>query len=239
MRGGPAPLEPVLLTGDIVQPIGQSGVPQWGLFKDGEPVVFADNVIALEFKQDWDLLDYPVEDGAFQTYNKVKTPFDIRLRFSSGETANNRGALLSTIAFLSETLDTYDVVTPEVTYSNCNVEHYDYKRTASNGVGLIVIDVHLRQIRVAVVPAFSQTAAPSGADASFAGAVQTSVASSQENTNIFSLFQNSQAPTVPSLPGTVTPTFPSTSPSTLNPLGSVTFPDVSHITMFPTNGAGF
>jgi hypothetical protein len=222
VRAEPAPPEPTLQTGDTLNTVGATSTPQWGLFKDGEPVVFADSVVALEYKQDWDLLDYPIEGGAFETYNKVLTPFEVRVRFASGGSWNNRGALLSDIAYLAQTFDLYDVVTPEVTLSNCNIEHWDYKRSSDSGVGLIVVFVHLRQIRVTVNPEFSHTEAPSGADAVFAGSVQTSVATNQQMSDIFSQFNDAKAP---SLPGSVQPVWPNTDPSLF--------------TMFPQNGAGF
>ena len=41
----------------------------------------------------------------------------------------------------AKTLDLYDVVTPEITYLSCSISHYDYRRTSSQGVGLVVVDV--------------------------------------------------------------------------------------------------
>lgn len=233
VRDEAPPDQPELETQDAISPVGQTSTPTWGLYKDGEPVLFADSVVALEFRQDWELQDYPIEDGAFETYNKVKTPFTIRVRFASGGSENNRGALLSDVAFLAETLDLYDVVTPEVTYLNCNIEHYDYRRTSDQGVGLLVVEVHLRQIRVVEQPAFSNTQ-PQSADAAFVGAVQAAAASSQQITDIAAPFNAGQAPTV----GSVVADSPVGESPALGTFTQPSFPGTA-ISLFPQNGAGF
>lgn len=153
------------------------GVGQrWGIFLDGFSVVAADSVVSLDFKQQSYVSDYPVEDGAFETYDKVLTPFDVRLRFSAGGSEANRQALLDSIAAIADTIDLYDVVTPEVVYLNTNVVHYDYKRTSTNGVGLLVVDVWLVEVRVTATAAFSNTKSPSAAGQVNGGTVQTSAA---------------------------------------------------------------
>jgi hypothetical protein len=120
---------------------------QWGIFLNGEQVVQADNVLSVEYKQNWNLSDYPVEQGAFETYNKVQIPFDARVTFSSGGSEANRAALLTSIAAIAGDLNFYDVVTPEVTYNSVNITHYSYRRTAGT-VGIMVVEVWLLQVRV-------------------------------------------------------------------------------------------
>lgn len=161
-----------LLTRDLVR-ADAGGPVLWGIFQNGQPVVFADSAIALDYKQDWDLLTYPIEEGAFQTYNKVQVPFDTRVRLATGGSQADRQDFLDSIAAIAGTLELYDVVTPEVTYQNVNVRHYDYKRTGSQGAGLITVDIWLEQIRQTATAAFTNTRSPAGADAVNNGTVQT------------------------------------------------------------------
>ena len=70
---------------------------QWGIYKDGLPVVVADSVVSFGFKKDWNIADYPVEEGSFESYDKVETPFGARVRFASGGSTANRQALLQSI----------------------------------------------------------------------------------------------------------------------------------------------
>lgn len=133
-----------------------TGAPQWGLFKGGAPVVLADTVLTLDYKQDWQILTYPVEQGGFESYNKVQIPFNIRLRFATGGSEADREAYLASIADAAASLDLFDVVSPEAIYTNVNIVHQDYNRRASN-VGIIAVDVWCQEVRVTSAAAFGNT----------------------------------------------------------------------------------
>lgn len=145
----------------------------WGIFLDGNDVIVAENVASFEFKKDSNISDYPQEDGAFSSYNKVKVPYDVRLRYTAGYSEVTRKALLDSIADIADDYILYTAVTPEASYENVNVVHYDYRRTSEKGVGLLQVDVYLRQVRPTVVAEFSNVAAPSGANPVNGGQVQT------------------------------------------------------------------
>lgn len=152
-----------LLQGDTYQYFQANFGPQWGVFLDGAPVVTADTVISFAWKKDWSISDFPVERGSFESFDKVEMPFDARVRFASGGSDANRRALLDSIAAIAGDLNLYDVATPEATYINVNVHHYDYQRTSLNGLGVIVVDVWLQEVRVTVSDAGAGVATPSAA----------------------------------------------------------------------------
>jgi hypothetical protein len=79
--------------------------------------------------------------------------------------------LLDSVAAIAGDLNLYNVRTPEATYADVNVVHYDYRRTARNGVGLIEVDVWVREVRVTGLSTFGNTALPSGADPANLGTV--------------------------------------------------------------------
>jgi hypothetical protein len=137
----------VLLTEDAAVSFGAPLDEQWGIFLNGAPVVQADCVVSFAYKQDWAIADYPVEQGGFESYDKVERPFDVRVKYSAGGDDANRQALLDSIAAIADDLNFYDVATPETTYSSANVQHYDYARTNNNGVGLLTVDVWLLEVR--------------------------------------------------------------------------------------------
>jgi len=173
LRNPLAPLPSIVqLVEDVI--FGFAGVldPQWGVFQDGFPVVTPDSIGAFEYRQDWRLSDYPVEQGAFESYNKVSTPFDSRVRLVSGGDVANRQELLDDVAAIAGTTQLYDIVTPEEIYTGVNVTGYSYRRTASNGMGLIIIELRFLEIRVTATAAFSNTQAPSGAGTTNDGTVQ-------------------------------------------------------------------
>lgn len=159
------------LTRDILVFLGVASA-RWGIFKNGVPVVVCDSVVSFGFKQSWSLSDYPVENGGFQTYDKVNSPFDARVRFATGGSEGDRQVLLDSIDAIAGTVELYDVVTPERVYRDVNVVCYDYNRTARNGVGLLMVDVSLMEVRQTATAAFTQTTQPSGTDAVNSGTVQ-------------------------------------------------------------------
>ena len=159
---------PDLLTSDSSSVGVASQDPQWGLYKDGSPVIVADSVVSLDYMQEWRVADFPLEGGKFESYDKVATPFESRILFSTGGTEDDRTAFLQAVDDVAGTSDVvnttlYDVVMPEKVYPNVSVTHYDFSRKADNGVGLLKVLLHCRQVRVTTAPAFSNTKSPSAA----------------------------------------------------------------------------
>lgn len=157
------------------------GGPQWGIFKDGKSVIKADNVLSFEYKRDWTISDYPIEEGGFESYDKVQLPFDARVRFSAGGSLDTRQALIDSIEAIAGDLLLYDVVTPEKTYQSVNVVHYDLHRKSDDGVGLLKIDVYLEEVRNTAQAAFSTAAAAPADNASKTPAPKSPTAAPQKN----------------------------------------------------------
>jgi hypothetical protein len=136
-----------LLTGDTIIGYGAGLVPSWGIYRGGQPVITADTILGFEFKREWAIADYPVEQGSFQSYDKVDTPYQSRIQFAAGGDAENRERMLASLEAIAGDLNLYQVVTPERVYTNANVQRYDYRRTAQKGVGLLVVDVYIMEVR--------------------------------------------------------------------------------------------
>lgn len=167
-----------LLVADTIAFITSLFRTQWGAFKNGLPVIIADNVVDLSFKQEWSVSNYPIERGGFESYDKVNAPFEVRLRFSAGGILADRQDLLNSVAIVSDSLDTFDVVTPEVVYTGVNMMHFDYQRAADRSAGMIVVDTWWIEIRETAVAAFSNTKTPSGAGSVNGGTAPTTPAPS-------------------------------------------------------------
>jgi hypothetical protein len=101
--------------------------PSWGIYYQGVPVIqpasigqnvnallgpfsiqagalglpnltpVAASTIEFEFDQEFTISDYPQEQGAFQSYDKVQLPFDVRVRLAAGGDASNRQAFINAI----------------------------------------------------------------------------------------------------------------------------------------------
>lgn len=157
--------------------------PVWGLFSGGAPVIIADTVTSFDHKKEWSLSDYPVERGAFETYDKVELPFDVRLRFVAGDSVANRAALLNSLAAVAGTTELFDAVTPEAVYPSVSITHYDHRRTARNGLGLLQVDVWCLQVRETAMTMGSTTTAPDASPQRNGGPVQTTAPTSTQTTS--------------------------------------------------------
>lgn len=162
-----------VLTGDSFTGYGAGQPPLWGLFDGANPVVIADTVTDFSYQQDWVIADYPVERGGFESYDKVNSPFRARIQFASGGSEANRQALLDSIQAIGDPLTLYTAVTPTAVYPSMNVEHFSYRRTSRNGLGLLIVDVHLLEIREDGVNSFQNTRSPSGFLAAPTGNIQS------------------------------------------------------------------
>lgn len=167
---------------------------QWGLFRNGRMVIQADGVAAFDHKREWLISDYPVERGAFESYDKVVIPYDVRFVFMAGGSDENKNTLLRSVTSIAGDLNVYDGVMPEKVFPNLNVIHYDLSRTAQRGVGLLMIALWCQEVRQTTTSAgvsnpsatgsIGQTAAPSGADPVDGGTVQARDATPAEMSGV-------------------------------------------------------
>lgn len=154
----------------------------WGVFsQSGEALIIADTVIDMSYKNSSKVSQHPVAEGAFASYNKVASPFEVKVRLCKGsglktlgELANvlqdgvgalGKGALnarsdfLDSIDELAKALTLVHVVTPEKTYTDCNIVDYDYRREQVNGAHMLIVDIVLVEIRETKVK-YSKATAP-------------------------------------------------------------------------------
>lgn len=167
-----------LLTADAIRLI--FGVPQslWNIYLDGVPAFDFHSMAAFGYKQEWSIATYPTDDGGFFSYDKVQNPFECRLRITSGGTEQERQALLEEVEAAANTLNLYDIVTPEKVYQDCNVSRISLDRGPDHGVGMIVIDVMFQEIRTSAAAQFSNTQQPGSAGQQGIGNVQSQAAPS-------------------------------------------------------------
>ncbi|WP_345822894.1 hypothetical protein ABC766_32165 (plasmid) [Methylobacterium fujisawaense] len=157
-------VRPTLLAGDDPAALAAfaNGSSQWGLFRNGQSVIQADGVAAFDHRREWVVCDYPVEQGAFASFNKVNIPFDVRLVFMAGLNTANRADLIESVTAIAGDLNFYDAVMPEKVWHNLNVTHVDFSRTAQRGVGLLMVAVWCREIRQASASASAPGSAGAG-----------------------------------------------------------------------------
>jgi hypothetical protein len=169
----------VLLTSDAVSVINMFTGPQWGIFLDGVQVVGqglnsplnivtgigTSNFLDLDYRAQFAISNYPVEQGAFQSYNKVQTPYNVGVTITAGGSVANRLALLNQVQAIIGTVDEYTVMMPEGSLVGLNPISYGYSRRHDSGVGLLVVHIMFEQVRPAGDPVFSTTGTASNTGA--------------------------------------------------------------------------
>lgn len=167
-----SPGQPVLQTLELQVPVDNSlwqmppAPAQWGIFSlDGRLLVEADSVLDVGFKLEHKVASYPVQDNAFNSYNKIAEPFQATVRLVKGSqlrsvdsssplfgmnddpATRERGDFLAAIDEACKSLTLYQVVTPERSYLNCNITGYAYRREQNRGAYQIVVELNLQEIR--------------------------------------------------------------------------------------------
>ncbi len=130
------------------------------------------STVEFEYTADSPISTYPQEQGAFQSYDKVQLPFDIKLKIACGGSASQRQAFFDTLEAIRTSTVLLDILTPEKIYTSCNCKHVDYRRNSRNGVTLILADVWFEQVRVISQTQFSNTQSPADSGTSALGNVQ-------------------------------------------------------------------
>jgi hypothetical protein len=139
-----------------------------------------DSFIEVNYYRETVISDYPQEQGAFTTYNKVQTPFGIDLVISKGTPldsifatkSSSKNEFLKKIDSMVAGLVNYDIVTPDAIYRNLNLTAYDYSRTATEGAELLLINLKFRQVRTTAGVVFKNTINPNDNDPTQTGTVQ-------------------------------------------------------------------
>ena len=57
---------------------------RWGIYLKDKLVLEADSMKSIDYVQGSKISDYPQEEGAFQSYNKVATPYEVRVELTKG-----------------------------------------------------------------------------------------------------------------------------------------------------------
>lgn len=159
------------------------------LSNDGSKFIIPDTVPKFEFRGDYRVSNYPVEQGAFASYNKVAEPFEIRMvlvcgglnfvqnavaktGLGFGPQAMSKGDFLDSLDQMLTSTDLYTVVTPEIIYHSLTLDHYDYKREASGGATMLIVEAWFKQVRVTASASYGNPASPSAAAPINSGTVQ-------------------------------------------------------------------
>ena len=142
----------------------QSG---WGIYdSNNNLVVVADSILEFEHHPHWRISDFPVQGSgtvptSFASYNKVKLPYEARVRLCKAGTLADRQLLLSALDNAANNTALYSIVTPERTYKNADIQSYDLVRStdgdrAPDAYFLTQVDINFIEV-ISVQAQYSTT----------------------------------------------------------------------------------
>lgn len=125
------------------------GAPVWGILSaTGNVVLQPDSFLAFAKRNEYNVSDYPLQQGAFSSFNKVFRPFEIPLRMSKGGTLTDREQFINQLDDIAGDTNLYNILTPEKTYIGVNITRSEIARRGSSGAYFFAeVDVFFREIR--------------------------------------------------------------------------------------------
>jgi hypothetical protein len=121
--------------------------PVWGVFNTaGARVINADNVMAFDYRAEWALANFPVQQGAFASYNKVTKPFDTSVVLTKGGSEADRTTFLNQCETVAGSLDLFNILTPEKQYIGVNGARMEMSRKEVKGAFFVVVELFFQRI---------------------------------------------------------------------------------------------
>lgn len=178
-----------------------SSPPTWGIFKQPPPtqpdangietvtvvhqlvpVVVPDSIMDFNYRNEYDVPDFFVQDGSFSSFNKVANPFENSVRLIKTGSLSDRTEFLAALEVLLPSLELYQIITPEKTYTNVNPYRLEVARRGPSGAfQLTEVDLYFREIRsvtaqyTTTAPVIPNPQQPSDQDPQNVGVVNGSV----------------------------------------------------------------
>lgn len=146
---------------DVLWQATQSA-PVWGVFDvNDDLVVDADSVDTFGWRKENRMPNYPIQEGAFGTFNRVGLPNETSVVLTKGGSLSDRTAFLQQIDILTDqqNIQLYTIRTPERSYFNVSCGRGEMARRKS--ANAFYFDVELYFIEIAPVAAqYSTVATP-------------------------------------------------------------------------------
>ena len=128
--------------------VNEDGVETVTVTAQRKPVVVPDSFLDFDYTNEYSVSDYPVQGGGFASYNKVANPFETFVRLSKGGSKQDRKKFLDSLDAIVGTLDLYDILTPEKTFTSVNVLRWEIHRKGNQGANFFAeVNVYFREIR--------------------------------------------------------------------------------------------
>jgi len=112
-----------------------------------------DSCVSIKFDRSATVSTFPVEQGSFANYNKVLSPNKVRVQlavsnYGNGASSQRVAELHTQLRHAVQDATLFTIVTPDLIYKNYTVKDFDYARSSDKGLGLVIMDVDLVEVRI-------------------------------------------------------------------------------------------
>lgn len=140
-----------LAVGAVQHFLGQAAQtpPTWGIFDDaGNLAINPSSFLDFDNSNDWNIPTFPLQDGEFSSYNKVKLPFEASVKISQGGSLQDRKNLLNKLQQIAGDTKLYSILTPEVSYPSVNILRWRIRRQGREGAFFFTdLEIYFRNIQ--------------------------------------------------------------------------------------------
>lgn len=121
----------------------------WSLLsqEDGYDIVTFTSFISMDVKDGGKVVETPVEEGSFTTYNKVDNPREVKCTLATQGTDEELQTYIQSLTDLRNGTDLVMVATPMFLYEQMNLEEFSYSVKVEDGRGVLYADLSLVEIR--------------------------------------------------------------------------------------------
>lgn len=134
---------------------------RWSLVdEDGAAPIAFTSFLSASVKDGGGVVSAPLEQGGFAAYNKTESPLEAAVSLAvQGDDAELQ-AVLDALRELKADTRLCSLVTPEAEYPSLTLESYNYSRTREAGLGLLTVELQLKEVRQ-VETCYATASAPS------------------------------------------------------------------------------
>lgn len=149
--------------------------PSYALLdRKGDKLIQPDGPGEFEMKGDANVSTYPIEDGAFQSYNKVLNPENLAITLlCNGHGPMSRKQFIERCRELKNGTEIVTVVTPDQVYQSVVCTGMSYKQTSRNGATLLTVHMTFNEERTSASMSFPKAKTDSGSALQEGGQTET------------------------------------------------------------------
>jgi len=131
----------------------------WGVFdSENNLAINADSVMGFDWRVERRVSNFPIQNGAFASYNKVALPYESSVSLAKGGSEAERNAFLAQIDAVVDSLGLYTIRTPEKSYTSCNCTRAELSRKGTANATYFDVELFFVQI-IQVNAQYSSTSA--------------------------------------------------------------------------------